>query len=387
VAVVLACGKPDPDRLPFDPAGPKAAPEPSQRGPFPVGVRTVTYDDTGRPNPDGGPRVLTTEIWYPAVQSSRGGEGVSYDLMSEFTDDQKVQIMDAGVQLPQLQTDAVRDAAPATEHGPFPLVIFSHGHGAMRWQSTYLTVALASHGYVVAAPDHEHDLFSDLVRAQLADTAFSFANRPLDVRYVINRLSRLPMGDPLTGVIDLSHVGVVGHSFGALTAFRVTAIDPRVQAIVPQAPVTTDISLLGYSMTPHVPVEIMGAKLDQTLPYDTNVTPSWMWATNPKWLLTLNTAGHFTFSDLCQFDLASLSDHLTLTINIPGANADSIKKVLGDGCGSVAPPASVALPLIDHFAIGFFNGQLRGSPGSLALLSQDQANTFGDGVAAVDAEP
>jgi predicted dienelactone hydrolase len=385
IVVLLACGKPaDPDPLPFAPAGPLDAPSPSQRGPFPVGVRTVTFVDTGRQGPDGGPRELVTEIWYPATQATRdGGPGVLYSVLPLFTDAQQAQIADAGVTVPTLQTDAIRDAPPASTHGPFPLVMFSHGQAAVRWQSTYLTITLASHGYVVASPDHEGGTLYDVVRGQLAPVTEGLDDRPLDIRYIVNRLSRLPAGDPLDGLIDIEHLGVAGHSFGALTAFRVTAIDDRVKAIVPQAPVSTDISFIGYSNPPHVPVVIMGGLLDQTLPYNDNVTPSWNWATKPRWLLSLETAGHFTFSDLCQFNLASLAGAVQL--DIPGAD---VKRVLQDGCGPIAPPASVALPLIDHFAIGFFNGQLRGSPMSLDLLTQEQANTFGDGgIAAVDAEP
>jgi predicted dienelactone hydrolase len=334
--------------------------------------------------PDGGVRTLVTEIWYPATQATRdAGPGVSYDVLSLFTDDQRAQIADAGVTVPILQTDAVRDAPPALTHGPFPLVMFSHGHAAIRWQSTYLTITLASHGYVVAAPDHDGDLLSDVVRGRLAGITEEVDARPQDIKYLINRLSRLPDGDPLTGMIDLSEIGVAGHSFGALTSFRVTAIDDRVKAIVPQAPVTTDLSFVGYSNPPHVPLMLMGARLDQTLPYDDNVTPSWNWAVAPRWLLTLETAGHFTFSDLCQFNLISLANAVNL--NIPGAN---IQKVLSDGCGPGAPPASVALPLIDHFAIGFLNAELRGSTQSFAMLTQDAANTYGDGgIAEVQADP
>src|SRR5205085_2610811 len=37
---------------------------------------------------------------------------------------------------------------------PAPLVIFSHGLHGMAAQSTFLTRALADHGYLVIAPDH-----------------------------------------------------------------------------------------------------------------------------------------------------------------------------------------------------------------------------------------
>ncbi len=378
-SVLVGCSAArDADPLPFEPASPTAAPSPSKRGPFPVGVRTVTFEDTGRRKLDGSPRILVTEIWYPAEQSARGGAGTDYDIRPYFTEEQQAAIGE----VPILETDAVRDAPVARSHGPFPLVMFSHGQAAVRWQSTYLTVLLASHGYVVASPDHEGGTLYDVVRGKLAGVTDLLDNRPLDIRYLVNRLSRLPAGDPLEGMADVTRLGVAGHSFGALTAMRVTVFDERVKAIVPQAPVTSDLAYVGHENPPHVPVMLQGSKLDQTLPYGENTLPAWDFATRPRWLLTFETGGHFTFSDLCQFDLASISDRVKL--DIPGAN---VKKVLSDGCGPMAPAASVALPMISHFAVAFFNAQLRGSKGSEALLTQAAADELAAGVAEVRADP
>jgi hypothetical protein len=46
---------------------------------------------------------------------------------------------------------ADRDLPPATDGGPFPLVLFSHGSVGYRLQSTFLTTHLASGGFVVAS--------------------------------------------------------------------------------------------------------------------------------------------------------------------------------------------------------------------------------------------
>ena len=66
-----------------------------------------------------------------------------------------------------------------------------------------------------------------------------------------------------------------------------------------------------------------------------------------------------------------------------------VNKVLGDGCAPPAPPASIAQPLINHFAIAFFNAQLRGSEGSKALLVQAKADELAGatGVAELTADP
>ncbi len=384
--VFVACGgTPAPiDPLPFAPASATAAPDPTKPGPFPVGVRTVTYEDTGRRKADGTPRKLVTELWYPAVQASRGQPTVSYDISTAFTPEQQAAIGPGTV--PLLETAAVRDAEVARAHGPFPLVIFSHGQAAIRWQSTYYTVLLASHGYVVASTDHEGGTLFDVVRGELQNVAVGVETRPVDVTYLLNRLARLKEGDPLFGQLDLEHIGVTGHSFGALTSMRVAATDKRVKAIVPQAPVEAAIAWLGLPMPVQlgIPVHIQAAHEDKTLKWEEHIAPTLPLLERPWWLLDIVKGGHFTFSDLCAFDLASIVDRVQL--DIPGAD---IRTVLEDGCGPTSPPATIAQPLINHFAIAFFNAHLRGSTGSLALLTQEKADALAGaaGVAVVTAQP
>lgn len=387
LVLVAACSAPTPspqDVLPFEEAAVTAAPDPTKFGPYPVGVRTVVYEDTGRRKPDGTPRQLVTEIWYPALQSTRGQPTVSYDIFSVFTPEQKVSIGE-GV-IPVLQTAAVRDAQPARLHGKFPLIIFSHGQAAIRWQSTYLTVLLASHGYVVASTDHEGGTLFDVVRGQLQNVAVGVETRPVDVTYLLNRLSRLKEDDPLFGLIDVEKIGVTGHSFGALTSLRVAAMDKRVKAIVPQAPVDANIAWLGLPrpVILDIPVHIQAAHDDKTLAWDTNIEPTLLVMRDPLWMLDITKGGHFTFSDLCAFDLASIVDQVKL--DIPGAD---VREVLEDGCGPSAPPARIAQPLINHFAVAFFNAKLKGSEASLALMTQAKADEIAGstGVARVTTWP
>lgn len=384
LCLLTACDPPPVDPLPFEPASETVAPTPSEPGPFSVGVRTVTYEDTGRRKADGTPRKLVTEIWYPAVQAVRGQPGASYDVLDSFTPEQRAQ-MEPGA-IPALQTAAVRDAEPARAHGPFPLVIFSHGQAAMRWQSTYYTVLLASHGYVVASCDHEEGTLSDVVRGQLQTTVEGVEDRPWDVIHLLNRFERMKPEDPLAGMVDMARVGITGHSFGALTTLRVAAMDARVKAIVPQAPVDANLSWIGLPSPVRlsIPVMVQAAHADQTLEWDSNVVPTVAALQRPWWLVDLVAGGHFTFSDLCAFDLAAVAEKVKL--DIPGAN---IQKVLEDGCGPSAPPASVAQPVINHFAVAFFNAHLRGSTASLALLTQPHADRLAGttGVVEITASP
>src|SRR5688500_14694316 len=80
--------------LPFEPASETAAPDPSTFGPFPVGVRTMTFVDDSRLKPlsEDEPRTLITEIWYPADESARGAPGTDYVLYDALPDDVKAKL-------------------------------------------------------------------------------------------------------------------------------------------------------------------------------------------------------------------------------------------------------------------------------------------------------
>ena len=99
--------------------------DPSQRGPWPVGARTVRI---GR---------LTVEVWYPAAPSAGGsGERVAYDLREALPESQQEIIPDADA--PDHVCDCERDLPLDEAHGPYPAIVFVHGTAAFRSQSLAL---------------------------------------------------------------------------------------------------------------------------------------------------------------------------------------------------------------------------------------------------------
>lgn len=184
----------DLDNLPY------AAP-----GPYAVGVQDalIPASAANDDRPDAPGRALAVSIWYPA-QAAEDAAPVTYDL-GMFT----------------LTGIAHRDAAPNAGGGPYPLVVYSHGHAAFREHNAFLTEHLASYGFVVIAPDHPGnnlrdgagglDFGGEIVR--------SFALRPLDVLHVLDYATALDTDPgPFTGLIDHEHTAVVGYSFGGYTA-------------------------------------------------------------------------------------------------------------------------------------------------------------------------
>lgn len=179
------------------------APPPPPAG-WRVGVRTMTFVDTGRPTPPtagdpGGPsRTLPTVILYP----TNGSPAAS----------------------------PVAGAPAASRGGPFPLIVFAHGFNSSPQVYASLLVAWAGAGYVVAAPE-----FPRSVAGGHPDES-DLDHQPGDVSFVISKI----VGGALpAGLVDRSRIGVAGHSDGAVTAvgvgFNTCCHDSRVLADVVMA--------------------------------------------------------------------------------------------------------------------------------------------------------
>jgi predicted dienelactone hydrolase len=361
--LLTACDLKEP--LPFEPASPQAAPDPAEMGPYPVGVRTVVFEDPNRETPgrEGQPRRLVCEVWYPAVEATRGQPTETYVLYDHLPESLRDGLTPEA--LGELATAAVRDAQPRANE-QFPTIIFSHGKGGVRQQSTFYTVALASHGYVVVAPDHEGDTMVELLEAgdvDVTSTIDSYFLRPGDVSFLIRELDALDESDPLQPLIDTSVVGVTGHSFGALTSFRSAGSDARVTAIVGQTPAGVGLVEAGLEVQVEdfgIPYMIQAGGKDRTLPKEDHADTLWDDMVAPRYYLNLRSAGHFTYSDLCILDVEAIDEAL----DVDASN------VLTDGCGEENLSSERAFPVINHYSVGFFNAYLRGSTDSLELLTE-----------------
>jgi dienelactone hydrolase len=198
--------------------------DPFIRGRFPVGVRTIQGFDPVRN------RWFPCETWYPAAAQYAG-----QDLASETQNFFAVASNDT----PRGQM-AIRNAT--VQPGTYPLILFSHGSGGNRRQSTFLCTHLSSRGYLVAAIDH-----SEVVAAELAlsDTATDtqktatvkawIANRVPDVRFLLDQLLNDTAWNS-EAKIDPTRIGIVGYSFGGWTALAAPEVERRIHAVVALAP-------------------------------------------------------------------------------------------------------------------------------------------------------
>jgi len=119
--------------------------------------------------------------------------------------------------------DVARDAPIAGRD--LPLVVISHGNGGGLQSHADLALALASAGYVVAAPMHVGDNFAD---QSAAGSATLFSSRTRQFRATVDHmLSRWQGRDR----IEPERVGAFGFSAGGFTVLAAAGARPDMRAI------------------------------------------------------------------------------------------------------------------------------------------------------------
>ena len=137
-----------------------------------------------------------------------------------------------------------------------PVILFSHGLGGSRNGCSYLGKHWAGRGYVVVFMQHvgsDESVWKDvgplrrMFAPKKAASSKNFMLRVKDVSAVLDQLENLNQesDSPLSGKLDLSRVGMSGHSFGALTTQAVSGekipllasvTEPRIKAAMPLSP-------------------------------------------------------------------------------------------------------------------------------------------------------
>lgn len=334
-------------------------PEPwaiDQPGPYQVGYtnREVTYQAQGADEP----RALRLAIWYP-TRDTEGETSVYYRRL-----------------LPR--PDIFKDASVGPTD-PAPLLLFSHGNAALAEQSYFMQEFFATHGWVVAAPDHTGNTVSDTQGAiDLTMAVF----RPQDITAVLDQLLDLDHEDLLAGVVDPEKIALSGHSFGGFTTLALAGasiavedlhtycehnsddmcdilnpengwddilrdgyFDPRIKAAIPQAPGGYQAFLDGLAEI-ETPTLLFTGGMDNTLKPHDEGDPIWAAMRGQQHIrVNLPTAGHFTFSNLC--DIFGMA----------------VEMVAEDGCAERFIPPPKAYQIINAYSLAFarqvlFNEQL-----------------------------
>ncbi|MEU4403006.1 lipase [Streptosporangium sp. NPDC023963] len=346
---------------------------PRPTGPLRVGTVSLHLVDRSRPDPwvpAMRSRELMVQLWYPARKAA------AYPRAPWLTPRLAEAVL-AGVPAGTVRLPVThgRVGAPVYRgRGPLPVVLFSHGFGADRASGTALVEDLASHGYVVAAIDHTYDAgaveFPDgQVRIHAASSpppdfddhddpvaTKAVAARLADTRFVVDRLTALNRGrvvdaerrsvpEGLRGVLDLSRVGMFGHSLGGATAAATMHADSRVRAGV-----NLDGAMFGPVLREGLDRPFMQVGSSE---HGRGDDPSWaaLWARLRGWRLELRLdgAGHTSFTDL----------QVLLRQHPLGLPPDQVTGMIGEIDG----PRSVLIQRV--YIRAFFDRHLLGRPGAL----------------------
>lgn len=262
-------------------------------GPASVGVLTTSLTDSARS------RTLPVEIWYPSEASGAGSAVLDFETDTARRDALSPLLDAAPRECVALSTNAVRDAAASS--GEYPLVLYSHCYTCTRWSAHAVMERLASHGFVVVAPDHEGDTLFD----RLDDAASALDNALVDVREADIRfvLDRLLAGEALpSGVtVNDAQVGMLGHSIGSITAGRVAQNDSRIDAVIGLAAPMENI-LYGEVLMEsiNVPLGLLEATEDNSIGVQGNVFigVNFSEANTPAYKLDLVDAGHWSVTNI-----------------------------------------------------------------------------------------
>lgn len=337
--------------------------DPFRRGPHPVGTRQFVWTDQSRDHE------MPVDIWYPASDAHAGedfdpAKMAQYEMVPGFGDSSQHAVLDA-----------------ESEPGSFPLVVFSHGYGGERRQSTFFYTHLASHGYVVAAMDHVGNTTINMINGESRTGDLEFMHRfiqsrPADASFVIDRM----IGGDAGVKIDANRIGMSGHSFGGWTTLKTLENDDRIRAILPLAPAGgangDDEDPLSTALTfdwcQKVPALYIVSDLDSILPLS-GMHDLYQRNPEPKIVVILENADHFHFND----DVEANQDSFKLFMEAATADADEDTKRGMDAMLSLMKPSSELVPgthaynLINGLGLCHFDANLLDNKGAATFLQSD----------------
>lgn len=244
---------------------------PDQPGPFAVGTTTRTFTRT---TDAGLQRTLPSRVFYPAA---RAGD----------------------------------DAPTALSEAPYPVLFYSHGSGGTNGRPgalPELSAQLASHGLIVVGPG-----FPDAVR-ECSECPWigtgSIAQRQAangrlaDLPFLVQQVESLNGSDALLrGMLDISRMGLIGHSFGGVTSLYLLEEDERFRAAVAMAPGASAVHrqrmINGLDQLAAPMMVMLGGQDIETPP--ARIEPWWTRgvAEYPRWLVSFPRANHYVYGRDC----------------------------------------------------------------------------------------
>ena len=334
---------PDPDLAP-----------PDEPGPYGVGRQVIEIEDSERDRP------LVADVWYPTDPDATGDPSV-YSFLPGI----------------EFDSDTALADVPVSGEGPFPLVVYSHGSGGLRYVASFFTELLASHGFVVASVDHVGNTAVELVTGDEPERAQVSLDRVLDVQFLIDEMLAASQrsGDAFEGAVDPERVGVSGHSYGGFTTFASVSgfsndlgeapADDRIDALVAMAP-ASELNPVEDLEAVDVPTLLVSGTEDVTTPIDPDTERAWdSISGRPLWRVDITDAGHQSFTDVCDYQ------ELLPTLDAPELLVDAVDEFAEEGCADELVPIDEAHRLINRASVAFLLAYVAGESGYTSYLEDE----------------
>lgn len=361
------------------------APQYALRGEYIVGTQDFVIDGE-----------LDITMWYPALNPDNLEASTVYPYIV------KLGMPDASA---TVTGSAITDAPYNLESGSYPLVVVSPGFLLGRTTYAWLAEHLASHGFVVIAPEHQEQLdetFGDFSKSMIV--------RPQNITSVLDYVEAQVNDGEFAGLIDPENVAVMGHSLGGYTSLAIAGAqmdlgamtdlcataeeagdesawlcslvlpfastmaelaglesvpeglwqsfgDDRVDVIIPMA---GDAYMFGDAGLENISIPVMaiGGTADTGTPYAWGAQPTFEHVSSTtKILVGLENAEHMVFGSTCE--------------NLPFFAEIGFYEMCADPVWDMER----AHDLVNHFATAFLLAELKGDADATAMLAPS-AMTF-----------
>lgn len=340
---------------------------PNLTGSYQVGTTSYTFIDTQRndiyaPNQTD-KRELMVRVFYPGIvePGATNAPYLSDTVARLYAPALGLNGDDLVKTISTVEQNVYSQVALNKTQKSYPVLLFSHGFGALPESYSFQASELASHGYVVASISHTYDAFVTafedgriVPQSGIFSTEKSVPElmklinqnvnvRAADASFVLNQLEQINANDPLglfTGNLDLNNVGIFGHSLGGATAATSMQNDSRFKAGL-----NMDGTLFGSVIQDGLNRPFMLMNSQNAEKIDLTRQPFYDNLKNDAYNLTINGTEHFNFTDL-PLILPFIE------VNSPQAAAQ-LKTTLGSIDG--ARGAKV----INDYSIAFFNKYLK----------------------------
>jgi len=275
-------------------------PATNQRGPWPVGqIRT----ELGT--------LKNVVVLYPAKPRSQAGkEPYRFDVRSVLPPAERAKVPESDTKY--VSVDSYDNLPIDDAHGPYPAVILVHGTASFSVASAGTMAHWASRGFIAMAGDHPLLNFTDqLTTCPLIPNVSTTIGAEVDSEIAA---LKTPSGAlaPLAGKVDMSRIGLAGHSAGA---YNVAGFSdkPGVQVVIALS------GTLAVKASSSLKSSLfVGGIADTVLPYNAggpgiglsyfpgngSQRQAYDATTGLKRILGITGGGHLTPTELCQTNAA-----------------------------------------------------------------------------------